>query len=45
MTALGLGLFVALVAYLTLTHADVEGAHAVPILDGPPVIDPDPVLD
>ncbi|MGO4258495.1 COG4705 family protein [Marmoricola sp. RAF53] len=27
-TAIGLGLFAALVGYLTVTHSDVEGAHA-----------------
>jgi uncharacterized membrane-anchored protein len=44
-TALGLAAFVALVGYLTVTHADVEGAHATRFQDEPPLEDLDPVLD
>jgi uncharacterized membrane-anchored protein len=44
-TGLGLLLFVALVAYLALTHADVEGTHALREHDSPAHTDPDPVLD
>jgi uncharacterized membrane-anchored protein len=44
-TGLGLLLFAALVSYLALTHADVEGAHAVHEHRSPPVIEPDPALD
>jgi uncharacterized membrane-anchored protein len=36
-TGLGLLLFVALVAYLTVTHSDVEGAHAVSHDDESPI--------
>ncbi|MCW2849976.1 MAG: hypothetical protein JWR90_3950 [Marmoricola sp.] len=43
-TGLGLVLFAALVAYLAVTHADVEGAHAHAI-ESPAVQEPDPVLD
>ncbi|MDX6323852.1 MAG: hypothetical protein QOK15_206, partial [Nocardioidaceae bacterium] len=46
-TAVGVLLFAALVTYLTVTHADVEGAHAAH--DADPDVDPlgelDPVLD
>ncbi|GAA1934542.1 COG4705 family protein [Nocardioides marmoribigeumensis] len=45
-TAVGLVLFAALVAYVALTHSDEEGAHAHrsrPSLDASPV--PDPVVD
>jgi uncharacterized membrane-anchored protein len=52
-TGLGLAIFAALVAYLTLTHGDVEGAHAgyhheaLPsdAHPGSPVSDLDPALD
>ncbi len=44
-TALGLALFAGLVLYLEVTHADVEGAHAVHEHDGVPVNEPDPALD
>jgi uncharacterized membrane-anchored protein len=44
-TGLGLALFAALVAYLAVTHADVEGAHRSHERDTPPVVEPDPVLD
>ncbi|MEP7091344.1 MAG: hypothetical protein ABI776_14695 [Nocardioidaceae bacterium] len=42
-TGVGLVLFVALVAYLTLTHSDVEGAHHHH--DQSPASEVDPVLD
>ncbi len=44
-TGLGLLLFAALVAYVTLTHSDVEGAHAQHAPQPVPVKEPDPVLD
>jgi len=44
-TALGLVLFVGLVAYLAITHSDVEGAHAAHQHDEPPVEELDTVLD
>jgi uncharacterized membrane-anchored protein len=44
-TGLGLMLFVGLVTYLALTHADVEGTHAAHQHDEPPVTELDPALD
>lgn len=50
-TGLGLVLFVGLVAYLQLTHADVEGTHAAHEHKhehehgGLPVVTPEPVVD
>ena len=44
-TALGLALFAGLVTYLTITHSDVEGAHAALEHDGAAPDRLDPVLD
>lgn len=44
-TGLGMVLFVALVAYLTITHSDVEGAHGVRQGEDSSEVDLDLVLD
>lgn len=41
-TAIGLGFFVALVAYVALTHSDEEGTHTAPATETHPERDADP---